>query len=71
MARQLYLLKRERLDIMTVVAFLCTRVTRATTDDRRKLERAMGYLKETADYTLHLKLCGLLKLEEYVDAAFA
>mgnify|MGYP007038414176 CR=1 FL=1 len=32
-ARLLYLSKRARPDIMTVVAFLCTRVTRATTED--------------------------------------
>ncbi len=56
---------------MTVVAFLCTRVTRATTEDRQKLERVLGYLKGTADYTLQLKPCGILQLEVYVDAAFA
>jgi hypothetical protein len=47
-ARLLYLLKRARPDIMTVVAFLCTRVTRATAEDCRKLERVLGYLKGTA-----------------------
>jgi hypothetical protein len=51
-ARLLYLSKRARPDIMTVVAFLCTRVIRATTEDCQKLERILGYLKRTKDYTL-------------------
>jgi hypothetical protein len=70
-ARLLYLSKRARPDIMTVVALLCTRVMRATTEDRKKLERVLGYLKGTADYTLQLKPRGILQLEVYMDAAFA
>ncbi len=70
-ARLLYLLKRARPDIMTVVAFLCTRVMRATTENRLKLERVLGYLKGTAGYRLQLKPHGILRLEVYVDAAFA
>ncbi len=50
---------------------MCTRVTRATTKDRQKLEHVLGYLKRTRDYTLRLKPHGILKLEVYVDAAFA
>jgi hypothetical protein len=46
-------------------------VTRATTEDHQKLERALGYLKWTTDYMLQLKPCGILKLEIYMDAAFA
>lgn len=59
-ARLLHLSKKGRPDIMTVVAFLCTRVTRATIEDCLKLERVMGYLKKTKVSTLQLKLCGLL-----------
>ncbi len=70
-ARLLYLSKRSRPDIMMVVAFLCTGVMRATTEDRQKLERVLGYLKGTADYTLQLKPRSVLQLEVYVDAAFA
>ncbi len=70
-ARLLYLLKRSRPDKMTVVTFLCTRVMRAMTEDRLKLERVLGYLKGTAGYMLKLKLHGVLKLEVYVDPAFA
>jgi hypothetical protein len=70
-ARLLYLSKRARPDIMTVVAFLCTRVTRAMTEDCQKLERVLGYLKGMEDYKLTLKLRDILRLEVYVDAAFA
>jgi hypothetical protein len=56
---------------MMVVAFLCTRVTRAMTEDYQKLERVSGFLKGTVNYTLQLKLRGILQLEVYVDAAFA
>jgi hypothetical protein len=70
-ATLLYLSEWARPGIMTVVAILCTRVTRATTEDHQKLERALGYLKWTTDYMLQLKLCGILKLEIYMDAAFA
>jgi hypothetical protein len=68
--RLLFLSKRTRPDIMTVVAFLCTRMMRATTDCKQ-LEQVLGYLKRMKDYTLQLKPQGLLQLEIYVDAAFA
>jgi hypothetical protein len=70
-ARLLYLSKRARPDIMTVVAFLCTQVMRAMTEDHQKLERVLGYLKGMVDYMLMLKLHGILRLEVYMDAAFA
>jgi hypothetical protein len=60
LVRLLYLSKRARPDIMMVVAFLCTRVTRTMTEDRQKRERILGYLKKMEDYMLQLKLRGLL-----------
>jgi len=50
----LYLAKRARPDILTVVAFLCTRVQCATIQDRDKLNRVLGYLKWTEDFVLVL-----------------
>jgi hypothetical protein len=44
-AKILYLAKRARPDILTVVSFLCTRVTKATEEDYSKLHRLIGYLK--------------------------
>ncbi len=70
-ARLLYLSKWAWPDIMMVLAFLCTRVMRAITEDHQKLERVLGYLKGTADYMLQLKPCGILQLDVYVYAAFA
>ena len=43
-ARLLFLGKRARLDIQTVIAFLCTRVKVADEDEYKKLERVMAYL---------------------------
>ena len=42
--RLLFLGKRSRPDIQTVIAFLCTRVKVADEDDYKKLEKVMGYL---------------------------
>jgi hypothetical protein len=50
-AKVLYLAKRARPDILTVVSFLCTRVTGATVEDASgKLDRVLGYLKGTQDW---------------------
>jgi hypothetical protein len=70
-AKLLYLSKRARPDILTTVSFLCTRVTKATVEDKRKLEYLLGYLQATRQEVLRLKPSGLLKVEVYVDAAFA
>jgi hypothetical protein len=56
---------------MMVVAFLCTRVTRALMEDHQNLKRVLGYLKKMVSYMLQLKPCGLLQSEVYVDAASA
>jgi len=44
-AKLLFLSKRARPDILTIVSFLCTRVQTATTEDQAKLNRVLGYLK--------------------------
>jgi hypothetical protein len=44
-AQLLYLAKRARPDILTVVSFLCTRVQSATVEDQRKLMRVRVILK--------------------------
>ena len=46
-ARVLYLAKYVRPDALTVVSFLCTRVTVATKQDQAKLERLLGYISST------------------------
>jgi hypothetical protein len=54
-----------------VVSFLCTRVTRATVEDQKKLEYLLGYLQATRHEVLKLSPSGVLGVEAYVDAAFA
>jgi len=70
-AKLLYLTKRARPDVMTATSFLCTRVTKATVQDRVKLRRVLGNLKRTRGWTLHLKIGEILRILAYVDAAFA
>ncbi len=70
-AKLLYLSKRTRPDILTAVSFLCTRVTKATIEDKKKLEYLLGYLQATKHEVLRLQPSGVLKIEAYVDAAFA
>jgi hypothetical protein len=54
----LYLAKWARLDILTAVSFLCTRVQLATEEDARKLVGVLGYLKNTVNQVLYLCAAG-------------
>ena len=70
-AKSLYLAKRTRPEILTTVAFLCTRVTRSNLDDVRKLERLMSYLSGTKERGIVLRpgLRGM-QVRVFVDAAY-
>ena len=70
-AKLLYLSKRTRPDILTLVAFLTTRVHAPTEDDRSKLHKGMGYLAGTIDLCLTLEVKGPIKVTAFVDASFA
>jgi hypothetical protein len=70
-AKLLFLSKRARPDILTVVSFLCTRVQTATTEDQAKLNRVLGYLKGTQDRVLMLRNQEKSEVRAYVDAAYA
>ena len=70
-AKLLYLSKRTRPDILTLVAFLTTRVQSPTEDDRAKLHRGMGYLAGTIELYLTLKIECPIRVTAYVDASFA
>jgi hypothetical protein len=69
-AKILFLSKRARPEISTANSFLCTRVTKATVEDKRKLYRWLGFLRGTKDVVLTLRPLNL-KLEAYIDASFA
>jgi hypothetical protein len=70
-AKLLYLSKRTRPDILTTTSFLCTRVSKATVSDKRKLYRVLGYLKATKERKFQLKPLEPLQVHIYIDAAFA
>jgi hypothetical protein len=70
-AKLLYLAKRARPDVLTVTSFLCTRVKAPTIEDLKKLVHTLGYLQATQQSTLILKLTKPMKIENYIDAAFA
>ena len=69
-AKLLFLSKRARPEISTSYGFLCTRVTKSTLEDKRKLLRLLGFLKRTKDRVLKLRPKHL-QLIAYIDAAFA
>jgi hypothetical protein len=70
-AKILYLAKRARPDVLMIVSYLCTRVTKATQEDKLKLQRLIGYLKQTNTRTLVLRPNNNLRLQVYINAAFA
>jgi hypothetical protein len=70
-AKLLYLAKRTRGDILLPVNFLCTRVNAPTEQDWGKLERVLKYLNGTKDYELTLKVNLQMRVQAYVDAAYA
>ena len=70
-ARLLYLSNRVRPDLSTAVAFLCTRVSNPTVNDKTKLTRLLNYLQRTKLIGLTLTADPQKKLLAYVDASFA
>jgi hypothetical protein len=69
-AKLLYLAKRIRADILTATSVLCTRVKKPTVEDRRKLDRIMGYLQGTISKSLVLHCDCDLGLIAHLDALF-
>ena len=70
-AKLLYLSKRTRPDILTLVAFLTMKVQSPSEDDRSKLHRGMGYIIGTIGLSLTLEVEGPTRVIEYVNASFA
>ena len=66
-AKLLFLSKRARPEISTSNGFLCTRVTKATAEDKLKLFRLLGFLKHTKGRGLKLHPKDLTLLD-YIDA---
>ena len=69
-AKGLFLAKRARPDILTTIAFLCTRVQNPTVEDWSKLHKLMQFLKRTKEDVMKLKLNHPECIHWYVDAAY-
>jgi hypothetical protein len=69
-AKLLYLGKCGRPDILLAVQFLCTRVQGPTDDDKRKLERVLGYLSMTKNKTRVFDKSNFERVTTYIDASF-
>jgi hypothetical protein len=70
-AKLLYVSKRARVDIQLAIAFLCTRVTRSTEQDRLKLARVLEFLKGTLDDPHVIGADDITIMETWVDASHA
>jgi hypothetical protein len=70
-AKLLFVVKRARPDSQVPISFLTGRVTKADTDDWKKLKRLLMYLHGTIDLPLTLSIDDLCVVKTWVDAAFA
>ena len=69
-AKLLYVATKGRPDLYVPIAFLTSRVSKATTDDWKKLARLLSYIKHTRDLVLTLSAESLNIVKWYVDAAY-
>jgi hypothetical protein len=70
-AKLLYLAKRTKPECLTAVAFLATRVTKSTEEDKIKLIRLLKYVRSSKNIGIRLKPGNLgITVRCYVDAAY-
>ena len=67
----MYICKRSRPDLDTVVAFLCTRVAKSDEEDWKKLLRVLSYARQTIDDPRIIGALSLKKLISWIDASYA
>jgi hypothetical protein len=70
-AKLLYVSKRARIDIQLAIAFLCTRVSCSTLEDKMKLQHLLRYLKSTIDMPRIVGANAFDLLQTWVDASYA
>ena len=70
-AKLLFVAKRARLDIEPTISFLCTRVSKSTTQDWIKLGRLLGYLKMTINLPRIIGADRLDIISCWADASYA
>ena len=66
----MYITKRARPDIETAVSYLCTHVSKSTTDDWKKLRRTLGFLQRTIDDIRIIGADSLQNIFTWIDAAY-
>ena len=69
-AKLLYERKRARPDVETVVAYICTRVSKSTEDDWVKLRRLLGFIKHTINDIRIIGANSLQKIYTWVNASY-
>jgi Reverse transcriptase (RNA-dependent DNA polymerase) len=70
-AKLLYVSTRARIDLLLAIAFLSTRVTKSTKQDRLKLKRVLEYIKGTMDMEYTIRADDIGRMRTWVDASFA
>ena len=70
-AKGLFVSKRARPDIQPPVAYLCTRVSKPTESDWKKMVRMLAFMKQTKDDVLTLESDGSRVITWGADASFA
>jgi hypothetical protein len=70
-AKLLYVLIQARPDILLAVSFLCTRVSKSTTEGQGKLQRVLEYMKGTTQYNYVLGADSMNELRSWVDTSYA
>jgi hypothetical protein len=70
-AKLLFVSLRARPDILLAISFLCTRVSKSTTQDQLKLQRLLEYINGSLDIILTLGADDLSTLHTWVDASYA
>ena len=70
-AKLIYICKRSRPDLETVVAFLCTRVSKSDQEDWKKLLRVLSFANQTINDPRIIGAFSLTKLISWIDASYA
>jgi hypothetical protein len=70
-AKLLFVSLRGRPDIILAVSFLCTRVSKSTSQDQRKLQRLLEYINGSLDLILTIGADNLHSIRTWVDASYA
>ena len=70
-AKLLYVSIRACVDLLLAIAFLCTRVSKSTLQDRAKLKRVLEYIKGTLDHEYTIGADHLGRIRTWVDASYA